>query len=143
MTQLFPRPAVLAAIALALAGLAGAVAAQQSVPMTPEEFGDYAEGYTLYFEKNGQPWGSESFDSEGGVIWRYPTGECLPGVWTGHDGLVCFYYGPGTEVLCWAMWREEDRMGGILMGDGEDAGLELEITRRDKVPVLCGSGTDL
>jgi hypothetical protein len=128
---------------LALAACLAAAPAL-AAPVSPEEFRDYAEGYTLYFERNGEPWGAESFAEGGGVVWRYPSGECMAGVWSGHDGKVCFYYGPGTEVLCWELEREDGRLLGTLLGDGPDAGLTLEIVRRDRLPLLCGeTGTDL
>jgi hypothetical protein len=132
-----------AAVALLLALAPQAVAAE---PVSPEEFGDYAEGHTLYFERDGEPWGTEAFRPDGTVRWRYPSGECLEGVWRGHEGNVCFYYGPGTEVLCWAMRRDEPggNIFGVLIGESDDAGLELEITGRDKRPVICtGEGVDL
>ncbi|MEM8596858.1 MAG: hypothetical protein AAGF76_10355 [Pseudomonadota bacterium] len=115
-----------------------------SEPVSPEEFRDYAEGYTLYFERDGEPWGSESFEPDGSVTWRFPIGTCIQGVWSGHQGRVCFYYGEGDEVMCWAMRREEGVLRGRLdetLPSGElveDAdGMELTITHRDRAPLLC------
>lgn len=108
-------------------------------PVTPDAFRDYAEGYTLYFEHDGEPWGSESFEPGGAVRWRYPSGQCVDGVWRAYDERVCFYYGPGSEVLCWRMERQGERLIGTLE-DGEDAGLELTITGRDRRPLVCGEG---
>lgn len=125
---------------------AGAMAAAAAERVSPEEFGRYAEGWTLYFEHDGEEWGAESFRPKGRVRWRYPDGECIEGVWRANEQDVCFYYGPGSEVLCWALWREKP--GGsifaTLLGEGEDAGLQLEITRRDRRPLICnGEGLDL
>lgn len=126
-------------VPLACAALlfAGQAPAQEVVG--PEEFRAYAEGYTLYFERDGEEWGAERFNPDGSVRWRYPDGTCLDGVWRGHDGQVCFYYGPGSEVLCWEMRRFGSVLMGRLLGEGEDAGLELTITGRDKRPLICGA----
>lgn len=128
-------------VAIVAAGdLADASAAQAGgEPMSPEEFRAYAEGHTLYFEKDGEPWGSESFDESGDVIWRYPSGDCMPGVWRPHEGNVCFYYGLGSEVLCWSLTKRDDGILGRLL-DGPDKGLELLITERDRRPLLCSQG---
>lgn len=116
---------------------AGPAGSSEGVPVSPQEFGEYATGYTLYFEKDGEPWGSESFGPDGAVKWRYPSGSCLEGVWRGYEDQVCFYYGPGTDVLCWSLTREGDELVGVL-DSGEEAGLRLVITGRDRRPLLCG-----
>ncbi|MEO0819448.1 MAG: hypothetical protein AAF074_03385 [Pseudomonadota bacterium] len=139
----------LPASAAALAAAALAVALAAPLPgwaageaMSPEEFREYAEGYTLYFERDGQPWGSESYSPGGRVTWRQPDGQCVPGVWKGHEGRVCFYYGEGTEVLCWAMERSAEGLVGQLETPGRDQGLKLTIARRDRQPLLCGDASE-
>ncbi|MEM6421100.1 MAG: hypothetical protein AAF698_00820 [Pseudomonadota bacterium] len=126
-----------ALIFLTLTLAAGATGASE--PMTPEEFGEYATGYTLYFERDGEPWGSEHFDPDGSVTWRFPSGTCVEGVWRPYEDQVCFYYGQDDEVLCWSMSREGDGLVGVL-DSGEEAGLRLEITGRDRRPLICGEG---
>jgi hypothetical protein len=133
MKSLMPCAALLAACLAAAPAQAAAPG-----PVSPEEFRDYAEGYTLYFERDGEPWGAESFAPGGEVRWRYPSGRCVDGVWRAYGERVCFYYGPGSEVLCWRMAREDD---GTLTGtleDGPDAGMTLTITGRDERPLICG-----
>lgn len=108
-------------------------------PVTPQDFSDYATGWTLYYEEDGEPAGAEHFRPDGRVRWRDESGECVDGVWRAHRGMACFYYGPGTDVLCWSMHRAGPG-GNIvarLTGDSEDAGMELEIIRRDRRPLLC------
>ncbi|MEM0924004.1 MAG: hypothetical protein AAGI13_13230 [Pseudomonadota bacterium] len=107
-------------------------------PITPREFRDYAEGYTLYFERDGEAFGSESFEPGGSTTWRYRDGICVDGVWKAHGAQICFYYGNAQAVLCWRMLRDGDRLLARLLGDGENAGMELEITRRDRAPLICG-----
>ncbi|MEM6973495.1 MAG: hypothetical protein AAF577_11880 [Pseudomonadota bacterium] len=130
-----------ATILLATASAPSAVAAQSDT-MSEGEFRDYVEGYTLYFERDGVPWGRESFRAGGGVTWQYPSGSCLDGVWRAYDEGICFYYGPGTEVLCWSMHRQGEGIIGRLTR-GDDIGLELSVTRRDRVPLVCGEAEGL
>lgn len=113
--------------------------------ISPETFRDYAEGYTLYFEQGGEPFGTEKFETGGATTWRFDDGSCVDGAWRAHGAQVCFYYGDSQGVLCWRMFREQGVNGlfAELLGDGDNAGMELHITRRDKLPLLCGApGTD-
>ncbi|MEL7348974.1 MAG: hypothetical protein AAFN17_14555 [Pseudomonadota bacterium] len=139
MTIHIALAALLLLAAPALAATAAAQTAGEGAPLSPEEFGDYATGYTLYFERNGEPWGSESFAEDGSVVWRYPSGNCLEGVWRAYEDQVCFFYGPGTEVLCWSLTQRGEEIHGVLE-TGDEAGLELMITGRDRRPLLCGEG---
>ena len=112
--------------------------------MSPEEFRDYAEGYTLYFEENGEPFGTESFGTDGSTKWRYRDGSCVEGAWRPHEAQICFYYGDTQGVLCWWMLRDGDEIIARLLGDDQTQPLELRITRRDKRPLICGDpGTAL
>lgn len=109
-------------------------------PLSPEEFRDYAEGWTLYFEREGQPFGSETFEQGGKVRWRYSDGSCVRGAWRPHDGRLCFLYDSAAEgalLNCWQMVRDDEGILARLI-DGENAGLELRVTRRDRSPLLCG-----
>lgn len=123
----------------AVAAMIAAAPARADDPVSPEEFADYAQGWTLYYEEDGEPAGAEQFRPDGRVRWRDADGECIDGVWRAHRDMACFYYGPGSEVLCWTLHRTRPR-GNIvatLTGESEDAGLELEIVRRDRAPLLC------
>ncbi|MEM7236962.1 MAG: hypothetical protein AAF501_03935 [Pseudomonadota bacterium] len=113
--------------------------------LSPDEFRDYAEGYTLYFEQDGSPFGTESFEEGGATTWRYGDGSCVNGAWRPHGGQICFFYGDDQGVLCWRMYRDGDDLLARLLDGGEEAGgLELRITRRDRKPLLCGEpGTEL
>ena len=107
-------------------------------PVTPSEFRDYAEGWTLHFELDGEPFGQEAFGPGGETVWRYPDGTCMEGVWKPHGAQLCFYYGQGSEVLCWRALRDEKGLFVRLLGEGPDAGMELRVTERDKAPPICG-----
>lgn len=113
-------------------------------PITPEEFRAYSEGYTLYFEQDGEPFGSESFGPDGESKWRYQSGVCVEGAWRPHGAQICFYYIGEQGVQCWRMLRDEQGLIARLLGEGDNAGLELRINRRDREPLLCGGpGADL
>ena len=132
---------LLFAAALSLAPCVMAAAEQ---PVGPSDFRAYAEGYTLYFERDGEHFGAESFEPGGLVVWQYRDGSCVSGVWRPYGAQLCFKYETSNEVLCWRMLRDPD--GGLrarLLGDAENAGMEIQITRRDKEPLLCAnSGTN-
>ena len=122
-------------MAFAIPALALAAAEQ---PLSPSEFRNYAEGHTLYFDLDGEPFGSEAFEPGGQTLWRDMDGSCTEGVWRPHGGQVCFYYGDGAEVLCWRLIRDEQGLLVRLLGDGSDAGMELRITGRDQRQPICG-----
>ena len=115
-----------------------ALAAGTEKPLSPSEFRDYAEGYTLYFERDGEEFGSEAFEPGGKTLWRYLDGSCMPGVWRPHGAQVCFYYGEGSDVLCWRVIRDDQGILVRLLGDTADAGMELRVVGRDQRAPICG-----
>jgi len=131
--------ALLIALPLAL-GLLLAVPAPAAAdePVSTSEFRDYAEGYTLYFEENGTPFGSEAFEPGGRALWRYKDGSCMRGLWRPHGAQLCFFYGFESEVLFWRVLRDDDGLKVRLLGDSADTGLELRITGRDQRAPICG-----
>jgi hypothetical protein len=126
---------LLCLIALVVPALAPAAAEE---PLSPSEFRQYAEGYTLYFEHDGEAFGSEAFEPGGQTLWRFMDGSCTEGVWRPYGGQICFYYGDESDVLCWRLIRDDEGLLVRLLGDSEDAGMELRITSRDKRPPVCG-----
>lgn len=128
---------LLLALCLALVPATAVSAAEE--PVSPSEFREFAEGWTLHFEQDGEPFGQEAFGSGGETVWRYPDGSCIEGVWKPHGAQLCFfYYGQGSEVLCWRALRDEKGLLVRLLGEGPDAGMELRVTGRDKAPPICG-----
>ena len=125
---------------LCLVMLAPAALADEE-PVSPPEFREFSEGHTLYFERDGEAFGSERFEAGGKTRWRYPDGSCVRGAWRAHGAQICFLYDAPNEVerevLCWRVLRDEDGMLARLLS-GENAGLELRIVRRDTKPLLCG-----
>lgn len=125
--------AIICALGLGLPALA------DEKPISPREFRDYATGWTLYFERDGVPFGSETFDESGKTVWRYRDGSCVTGNWRPHGAQLCFLYDSQSEgeVLCWRMLRDDQGLLARLL-NGSNEGLELRITGRDKQPLLCG-----
>lgn len=107
--------------------------------VSPDEFQDYAEGYTVYFEQDGRPFGSESFEPGGKTRWRFNDGSCVRGVWRPYGAQVCFLYDmqDDTGPLCWRMLRDGEEIIARLL-DGPEAGMQIRIIGRDKAPLLCG-----
>jgi len=127
-------------IAMALLAALAPPAGAGEQPIAPSEFRDYAEGWTLYFERDGEAFGSEHFEAGGQTRWRYLDGSCVRGAWRPHGAQICFLYEDGAaaqKVLCWRLLRDEAGLLARLL-DGEGAGLELRVTGRDRRPLLCG-----
>ena len=125
-------------LCLLAAGVPALALALSETPLSPSEFRDYAEGHTLYFDLDGEPFGSEAFEPGGQTLWRDRDGSCAEGVWRPHGGQLCFFYGDGAEVLCWRLIRDDQGLLVRLLGDGPDAGMELRITARDRRQPVCG-----
>lgn len=128
----------IAFVVLGLSLISPAVA-DEEVPIGPSEFREYAEGWTLYFERDGRTFGSETFEPGGKTRWRYGDGSCVDGNWRAHGAQICFLYDSDQEeeVLCWRMLRDQEGLLARLL-NGDNQGLELRITGRDKRPLLCG-----
>jgi hypothetical protein len=104
-------------------------------PVSTEAFRAYAEGWTIYFEEDGAPFGAESFRRDGSVTWKPEGGRCVEGVWGGDDtGRICFLY--PEAMACWRLTRDADGM--IARMEDDDEPLTLRIVRRDRRPLLCG-----
>lgn len=114
---------------------AAATAGAGDDPVTGEEFAAYARGWTLHFEQDGAPFGSESFDRGDGVMWRPEGGRCERGVWGADGARICFFY-PGLAA-CWRMFRDAD---GLFAVAEDDPRVVLRIVRRDRRPALCDDG---
>ena len=124
---------------LALILLVATPAFAEEKIVSPSEFREFAEGWTLYFERDGKPFGSESFDTGGDTTWRYRDGTCADGVWRAHGAQLCFQYSePASgDVLCWRVLRDDKGLLARLL-NGDNQGLELRVSGRDRQPLLCG-----
>ncbi len=106
--------------------------------VSASEFREYAEGYTLYFEFEGQRFGEEEFYEGGSTRWRYEDYTCADGAWRAHGDDICFYYNLPAEVLCWRVLRDEEGLYAELLDSAEGGEMTLRIVGRDTRPLLCG-----
>ncbi len=139
--QTWTMRTVIAVLAFVAASLAPA---SDEKVVGPTEFRDYAEGWTLYFERDGEHFGSEEFREDGRTTWRYRDGTCVEGAWRSHGAQLCFLYDSANSdgtVQCWRVVRQgEDILVRLLGGENvENPGLELRVSGRDKKPLLCGA----
>ncbi len=128
---------------LALAALHAAGASAETV-VPPAEFVEYAQGYTLTFEQDGEFAGAETFAEDGRVTWQTPDGICIDGLMRAYDDRFCFYYGIDDDVQCWHVLRDEKglKVRRLDSGPGEPS-LTYRITGRDRRPLSCtGPGRD-
>jgi hypothetical protein len=126
---------------LALLLLFALPASAEEQIVSPSEFREYAEGWTLYFDRDGQPFGSEEFYDEGRVKWRYRDGSCIDGVWRTHGAQLCFLFDTSNsdgQVQCWRVLRKDEDLYVRLLNDTPDV-FELRVSGRDKRPLLCGA----
>lgn len=106
--------------------------------ISPDEFEEYAEGYTLYFSENGQHYGSEQFLANRRTVWRAGDGTCVNGKWVDSEGDMCFIYDNDTGVHCWTTYRAEGRIFVQSTTGPADANPTLlELSEKDTVPIIC------
>lgn len=126
-------------ISLAALVLALPVAAAAEELLSPEEFREYSEGYTLYFtEQDGEPVGSEAFGPDGQATWQEPDGTCVEGLWHPNEDQLCFYYGFESVVQCWQVLRDAKGLLVRSTNDNQDPpDLTYRIIGRDRKSLLC------
>lgn len=138
--------------ALALAWLAAAPAAAQSLPdaqATPEalseaadipveEWSAMAAGRTLTYRIGGELWAMERYAPAGnGVTLQFYDGTCLEGTWDYAAPLYCFHWdGDGTACFRHARLGEEILIIETL--DGADTGSVQTMTGVSDTPLACG-----
>ena len=119
--------------------LAAAMAAQADEIVTPEEFGDYATGYTVYFELYGERFGEETYFENNMTLWRDQSGLCQEGTWYAKGDEICFTYRPEDPHVCWLMLRDEEGMYARLTSDGRPIvePFEIRVAGKDGRPLPC------
>ncbi len=99
------------------------------------QFEAMSTGKTLYFSKNGRPYGAEHFYKGRISKWRYSDGLCENGAWFHQSDMICFNYENGLETQCWAFFKTDDGYAARAEGAPQDKVLKLEFI--DKKPLLC------
>ncbi|MEL6425785.1 MAG: hypothetical protein AAFQ33_10045 [Pseudomonadota bacterium] len=130
MTRL--TAAFLAAAALALPAAGG-----EERILSPDEFEDFTEGYTMRFIQDGRFVGAEMFLPGRRVTWQYSNGACTGGGWYAEEGAICFVYIDSPDPQCWHFLERDGRYFARLRGS-EDPVADYELTSRDRAPLQCG-----
>ncbi len=99
--------------------------------LSPSEFKELTAGTTMYFSKNGQPYGAEQYFEDGRVIWTFFNGQCERGAWFEDEGRVCFVYETQSDAQCWHFFKDGDSHRGRVVGadPAEDLKVEGQNTR--------------
>lgn len=103
--------------------------------LSPEEFKEFATGSTLYFTKNGQPFGAEHYFEDGRVIWSFMSGKCDRGAWFENEGQICFAYESQSSAQCWHFFKDGEKHRGRVVGaDPEE---DLTVAGRNSRELTC------
>ncbi|WP_112321418.1 hypothetical protein [Oceanibium sediminis] len=105
--------------------------------LNAEDFQSLAEGYTLYFDQAGRPYGAEQYLEDRQVIWQYADGTCTRGTWSGGEDTICFTYedSPGTQ--CWHFAARGRGFFARVAGLEAGAPSELALSGRSRSPLRC------
>ena len=103
--------------------------------LTPGEFQTYAQGKTLYFAQQGQPYGVEQYLPGQQSIWQYADGTCTHGIWYARKELICFLYEGDNTEQCWRFLQKGGRFAA--RADGREPAADLEVIWRDELPIQC------
>ena len=99
-----------ALLALVLSG-----AAPRAQPVPADEFEAFSAGRTLYFTRDGQPFGAERFLPGRRTLWRFDGGPCLDGAWHAEGDRICFAYADDPGAQCWRFLRDGARLRAVLV----------------------------
>ena len=121
----------------ALVGIgAGALAAAER-QIGPAEFEAMSRGATLLFDRNGLPYGAETYLANRQVLWRHEDGPCQAGHWFGLGDQICFIYENNPSAQCWVfVERNGDffaRIAGLPSGDAS----EIRLAGESPEPLDC------
>ena len=100
-----------------------------------EEFESYADGKTLYFSQQGQPYGVEQYLPNRQTIWQYADGTCTKGIWYTRKELICFVYEGDGEEQCWHFLKKGEHFAARALGREPEA--DLNVIWRDDRPIAC------
>ncbi|WP_299132737.1 hypothetical protein [uncultured Amaricoccus sp.] len=121
-----------ALLALVLSG-----AAPRAQPVPADEFEAFSAGRTLYFTRDGQPFGAERFLPGRRTLWRFDGGPCLDGAWHAEGDRICFAYADDPGAQCWRFLRDGARLRAVLVEQGVETGFSLDFSHADKAPLDC------
>jgi hypothetical protein len=109
--------------------------------VSPETFERLAEGRTLHFTLNGQPFGAEQFFPGRRTLWRYAEDGCQRGIWRAEGETICFVYETLDEPICWRFLQDGGSHVAALVESAPEPGLatgfRLQLDRIDAAPLAC------
>ncbi len=122
---------------LALALVCASPALAQEDRLSVSEFTALVDGKTLFFSRQGQPFGAEEYRRDRSVIWTFLDGNCLFGRWFPiEDDAICFVYEDRpTDPICWAFFRQDGDIRARVLG--ADPANDLTVTGMQRDPLQC------
>lgn len=103
--------------------------------LTGEALKALIEGRTIYYTKDGQPYGAEQYFPGNRVIWAIEGGHCSRGSWYSVGTLICFEYDTGNPASCWRFFQKAGRL--FVVPDGREDDVPLEASRIETEPLQC------
>lgn len=103
--------------------------------MDAEAFETYSQGKTLYFGRDGAPYGAEEYLPNRRVRWSVLDGECQDGTWYQDDQMICFVYENNPEPQCWSFYQQAGGLMAQYRNDPKQNTL-FEI-KKTKTPMIC------
>ena len=85
-----------------LLALVVALPASAQDTMSAAEFDAYTRGKTLFYGRQGAPYGAEIYHENRRVQWSFLDGVCKEGEWYEDAGLICFVYEDNPDPQCWS-----------------------------------------
>lgn len=82
--------------------LATALPALAQDKMSAAEFDRYTKGKTLFYGREGAPYGAERYFDNRRVQWSFLDGQCVEGRWYEDAGKICFVYENIADPQCWS-----------------------------------------
>lgn len=131
------NPCPMRRTAFVLIALAAAPTASMADIVSPEAFQALAEGRTLHFSLDGEPFGAEQFFPERRSLWRFADGSCEPGRWEPQGPEICFVYASDPAPICWLFREHGGRFVAHLTEAGAETGFSLDLDRVAPEPLPC------
>ncbi|NHX27521.1 hypothetical protein HA397_26590 [Escherichia coli] len=104
-------------------------------PISAAEFDAYTRGKTMFYGRDGVPYGAEQYLPNRRVIWTFLDGECQEGTWFAEGEQICFDYGNGSPLQCWRFFLNDGRLSAQFE-DGTTAMPLIEVEQTPQ-PLWC------
>ncbi len=118
-----------------LLSFAIAMPVQAETLLTSDQFQAFSENSTVYFDRQGEPYGAEQYLPRKRVIWTFLDGQCQTGVWFSEGDGICFLYDGQTSAQCWHFLETDAGKSARVIGD--DPANDLVVSGQDQTPLKC------